>query len=581
VDVPRGSPWLVPVLTLAAVLGIVAATYWPALSAGALYMDDKFYLGPITRHPGWASVKAIFGEILSPSMVNGYYQPLSLLSMMLDFLDPAASSSLLPFHRTTLLLHLMNVALVVALLRALFGKWHIAGLLGLLYGVHPLNADAVLWIAERKTVLSTCFALSSLLLYVAHARHVGRTHHLDWKRYGASLLLYICAVLSKPTTLPVATLLPLLDYWPLGRLDRKAWLEKVPFLLVMLISAVVTILSQAAAGGAGQTQFMKPLYVPLILGYSVGFYLLKLALPRGLVSDYPSPQPLGLENPEVLGCLIIAVGVVVAIVMFRKRTRAWLTGGLFFLIAILPTLGIVRFTSSITANRSMYLPMVGLLIPLAWQMGRWWDRGVDARKRTVIRGSLVGGVALLALGCVVASRGYQAHWSDSVALLRYYISQKPAEWKFHTRLGNEWISRRDYRAAITEFREAARLHGNWAENHLNLGRALFTTGDYEGARRAFVAALQQDPRDWRTHMLLGSTLLRQQDLDGALEAFGRAGQLAPKSPLPHFNIANILMEQGKLDAAAEEYRHTLRLEPRFAEAQRALDKIAAKTSGTQ
>jgi protein O-mannosyl-transferase len=565
----------VPVLTLMAVLGIVLATYWPALSAGALYMDDKFYLGPTTRHPSWASVKNIFGEVFSPSMVNGYYQPLSLVSMMLDFLDPTAASSLLPFHRTTLLLHLLNVSLVVVLLYVLFGKWLTAGLLGLLYGLHPLNADAVLWIAERKTVLSTCFALFSLLLYLAYARHASRAGRGDWKRYSASLLLYVCAVLSKPTALPVAVLLPVLDYWPLGRLSRKTWLEKVPFLLVCVLSAVVTVTSQARAGDVGQTQFMKPYYLPLVMGYSLGFYLLKVAYPVGLVSDYPCPQPLGLANPEVLGCTIIAIGVIAAVAMSVRRTRAWLAGGLVFLIAILPTLGIVRFTSSITSNRSMYLPMVGLLLPLGWQLNRWWDRGAFALKATGLRAIVVGVGVALASGSVLATRGYESHWRDSVTLLQYYIGQKPNEWKFHTRLGNEWISRRDYQSAVIEFREAARLNRTWTENHLNLGRALFTVGDYSGAKQAIATALQQTPNDWRAHMLMGMTLVRQQDPDGALQEFGTAARLAPGAAQPHFNMANILAEQGKLDEAAEAYRQTLRLDPRFAGAQSALDGIEA------
>ena len=163
--------------------------------------------------------------------------------MLLAFLDPAAQHSLLPFRRTALLLHLCNVALVVGLLRSLFDNRLVAGLLGLLYGVHPLNADAVPWIAGRKTVLTATFALGSLLLYVAYVRHAERANHRDWKRYGASLLMYVCALLSKPTALPVVGLLLVLDYWPLRRLSRRALLEKVPFVLVAGLSAVVTVVS--------------------------------------------------------------------------------------------------------------------------------------------------------------------------------------------------------------------------------------------------------------------------------------------------------------------------------------------------
>lgn len=572
----RASGWrgrLVSAAILCGALGIVLAVYWPALSAGALYMDDKFYLGPVTRNPSWASVKAIFGEVLSPSMVNGYYQPLSLLSLMLDFLDPTAMTSLLPFHRTSLSLHLANVALIVCLLYALFRHWLTAAWLGTLWGLHPLNADAILWVAERKTVLSTTFALAALLCYVAYARHADRTGRRDWRRYGASLLAYVCAVLSKPTALPVVLLLPLLDFWPLARPVRRNLLEKLPFAVVCLLSAMVTVISQAQAGDGGHAQLMKPHYLPLVMGYSLGFYLLKLVWPTGLVADYLAPQPFGLGNPEVLASTIAGLGFVAAIVLSARRTRAWLCGGLFLVITVLPTLGIVRFTSSITANRSVYLPVVGLLLPLAWQLGRWWNGAPGHKGTAAVRALLAAVLGTATFGAAAGTLRYESHWQTSVGLLQYYISQRPNDGRFYTRLGNEWIARRDYPSSIAAFEQAARLSPGWAENHLNLGRALFTVGDYPAAERAFTEALRQTPNDWRAHMLMGMTLEQRQDPNAALRAFRTAAQLAPRAAQPHFDIARILAAQGDRDGAAEEYRRALLLEPRFVGARRALAEL--------
>ena len=572
------EPWLVPVLTLVAVLGIVLATYWPALSARAQYMDDKFYIGTtLTQHPSWASVRTFFREVFAPSMVNGYYQPLAFVSVMLDFLDPAAAHSLLPFHRTTLLLHLLNVALVVFLLHSLFRNWITAGLLALLYGLHPMNADAVLWIAERKTVLCAFFALSSLLLYLAYARHAEQTGRGDWKRYSASLFLYGCALLSKPTALPVVAVLLVLDYSPLGRLGRRTLVEKVPFVVLAVLSAAVTVVSQVHSGEAGTVHFIKFYYVPLTIAYGVGFYLLKVIWPTGLVSDYLYPQPLGLTNIEVLGSAIIALGVIAAIVLSVRRTRAWLAGGLFFFAMLLPTLGLIRYTSSIATNRSMYLPMVGLLLPLQWALSGLWQRGVGALRVSAVRVIVVCGGATLAMASAYATRNYESHWQDTVTLLRYYLSQQPNDWRLHTRMGNEWIQLGDHRAAIGEFNEAIRLNRGWTENHLNAGRALFTVGDYAEAAQAIAIALEQTPNDWRAHMLMAMTRQRLGHLEGALQEFQSASRLAPKAAVPHFNIGNIFAQQGKLDEAAAEYQETLRLEPRFAEARRALDGIRGRT----
>jgi Tfp pilus assembly protein PilF len=573
----RGS-WLnliLGVAILVAVLGIVLGTYWPALSAGAQYMDDKFYIGnPVIQHPSWALVRRIFGEVWSPSLVNGYYQPLSLLSYLLDFLNPSASTSLMPFHRTTLLLHLLNVALVVILLATLFGNWIVANLLGLIYGLHPLNADAVLWVAERKTVLSTCFALLSLLLYLAYVRHAERTGRGDWKRYSGSLLLYAFALLSKPTALPVVVLLPVLDLWPLKRFNRHTLLEKLPFVLLCGVAAVVAVISQSRAGDAGIVEFMKPHYLALIAAYSAGLYLIKVVYPTGLVSDYPVPQPFALTNMEVLGSMLLAVGAAAAILLSLRRTRAWLTGGLWFLFTILPTLGIIRFTSSVATNRAMYLPMIGLLLPLQWELGRLWNRGVGALKVSRVRPMVVALAAILAAGSAWATRSYESQWRDTLTFLRYSLKLQPNDYKLHTRMGNEWIERREYRAAIAEFRSAIALNPRWTENHLNVGRALFTVGEYGEAREAFAVALQQAPKDWRAHMLMGNTLERQLDLPGSLEEFRTAARLAPSMAVARFNVGRLLAQLGKLDEAAAEYRETLRLEPRFVEARRALEAMA-------
>jgi tetratricopeptide (TPR) repeat protein len=368
--------------------------------------------------------------------------------------------------------------------------------------------------------------------------------------------------------------LPVLDYWPLKRLNRSTLWEKVPFLLVCAVSAAVTVISQAHSGEDGRVQVMRPAYLPLVVAYEIAFYLGKAVYPAGLVSDYPGPQPFELANFQVLGSALVTAGILAAIALSLRRTRAWAVGGLFFLVAILPTLGIIRFTSSIAANRSMYLPMVGMLLPLHWELNRLWGSGIGRLKKFGVRAIVVGLTATLAIGSVFATRRYESHWHDTLTLLRYYLTQQPNDVKLHTRLGNEWIQRGDYPSAIAEFREALRFNSSWAENWLNLGRASFTIGDYAEAKQAFATALQHTPNDWRAHMLMGTTLTRQKDLEGALVEFRSAVRLAPTMAVAHYNVAETLAQQGKSQEAADEYQQTLRLDPRFTGARRALDAMA-------
>ncbi len=572
----RDHPFL-PAVVMLAVLGSVLAAFWPALSAEALYMDDTFYVGsPLLRQPSWATAKRIFAEVLEPSMVNGYYQPLALLSVMLDFLDPAATISLLPFHRTSLLLHVLNVALVVVLLAVLFGDWLAAGMVGLLYGLHPLNADVVLWVAERKTVLSACFALGSLLLYVSYARRARAPRGRDLKRYLGSLLLYACALLAKPTAVPLVALLLVLDYWPLGRLGRAVLPEKVPFLVLAGLSAAITVVSQAKAGHGGVTELMNPLQLPLVVAHSTGFYAMKLVAPSGLLPDYLAPVPFALGNPEVLVPVLGAAALAVAVGLSLRRTRAWLAGLLFFLVALSPTVGIVRFTAAIAANRSLYLPMVGLLLPLAWGLARASGASLGPLRRPGPGLLLFGAGTALALASATATRAYAAHWRDTLTLLDYALTQAPSDWRLHTRLGNEWIKRGDYPSAVAEFRQAVALNPRWTENRLNLGRALLTMDRPADAERALAPALAQTPGDWRAHMLVGTARFRRNALAAALAAFQTAARLAPGRPATHRQLGETLEGLGRLDEAAAEYREALRLAPYDRAARWALEALEAR-----
>ncbi|MGB9625924.1 MAG: hypothetical protein ACPMAQ_13800, partial [Phycisphaerae bacterium] len=248
----------------------VVAVHWPALSAQALSFDDSAYLveNDLVRHPGWASARRFLTEVRAPSTVPGYYQPLAMISLMLDYAMGGRPEYLRPFHRTSLALHAANTALIVVLLYGLIGAMGrygktgnqgdahtrgkrgvglgepscralVAGGIGLLFGLHPLTVEPIPWVGERKTLLAAFFSLWSLVLYVRYARAGGR----PW--YVASLTAYLLALMSKPTSTPLPAAMLLLDFWPLGRLGWRAVIEKVPFLLVGGVSAVITYISQA------------------------------------------------------------------------------------------------------------------------------------------------------------------------------------------------------------------------------------------------------------------------------------------------------------------------------------------------
>ena len=204
----------------------VFVVHWPALSAKALSFDDGQYLteNVLVQNPGWRSVQRFLTEVLKPSTVGGYYQPLSMISLMTDYALGGRPDNLRPFHSTSLALHVANTALIIVLLYLLFGRPWIAAAVGLLFGVHPMTVESIPWVGERKTLLAAFFALWCLILYVRYTRRN------TWQLYVSCFVMYVLALLSKPTSLPVPVLMLLMDYWPLNRWRPKVIIGKMAFL---------------------------------------------------------------------------------------------------------------------------------------------------------------------------------------------------------------------------------------------------------------------------------------------------------------------------------------------------------------
>ena len=228
------------VILLVVVSIIVVAAHWPCVSAKALMLDDDQYLveNRLVQNPGWTSAKRFLTEVLHPSTVRGYYQPLAMISLMLDVSMGGDVDNLRPFRLTSLSLHVANSLLLVVFLYLLFGQIAPAAMVGVLYGVHPVAIESVAWISERKTLLAAFFALWCLIFYVLYVRRQ------KW-RYGIICpAMYVLSLLSKPAVAAMPVLLLLLDFWPFRRLGRRAILEKLPLFVIGAVFSIIKFISK-------------------------------------------------------------------------------------------------------------------------------------------------------------------------------------------------------------------------------------------------------------------------------------------------------------------------------------------------
>jgi len=502
---------------------VVAAAHWPALSARAVSIDDPQYLheNHLVQNPSWASVRRFLTEVLEPSTVEGYYQPLTMISLMLDCAMGGGPDNLMPFHITSLCLHVINTALVVILLFVLFGKVWPAAMIGLLFGVHPLTVESIPWIAERKTLLASFFALWCMIIYVRYARKS------NWKFYVGCVVMYVLALMAKPTTTPLPVLLLLLDFWPLQRPVKRALMEKVPFFIIAFTFAIITVISQGHTAEVGMPGEHSPMRIPLILCHNIIFYLHKIVWPANLSSHYLFPEPLSLSNSSVLAGVIGTCILIPLLLLSLRWTRALLTGWLFFFVAILPTMGIIGFTYVTVSGKYVYLPAVGLLMILAGLLGWLWGRVSASLVSQII---IVFIILILTVSESVATRRYLVHWQDTEEHIQYMLTLAPDSVELHNFAGCVLARQGRNKEATVHFLKALRLRPDYHRVHQNLGIALAQQGNLDGAIKHFTRAVELKPQKSNAHHNLGQALSSKGDIPGAIKHYRESLHLKPDSP---------------------------------------------------
>lgn len=554
-------PAVVLALLIVFAVGATLVVHWPSLSARALSVDDDQYMtaNPLVQNPSWTSAGRFFREVLHPSTVAGYYQPLAMISLMLDYAVAGSRDNLRPFHRTSLLLHAANTGLIILLLYMLLGRPWAAAIAGLLFGVHPMTVETIPWIGERKTLLATFFALWSLILYVRYARRP------SLRAYIGCAAFYVLALLSKPTSTPLPVAMLLLDFWPLRRLDRRAVIEKLPLLTIGLAFAVVTVISQSGTAGVDLPTEHSFIRVPLMLCHNIVFYLQKIVWPARLSSYYAFPEPMALSNPPVLAGVVGTCALLALLVVSLRRTRAMLTGWLVFFVMILPAMGVLGFTFVIASDKYAYLPAIGLLLILAWLLNVLWGGEVDgggaARRAGVIAVS-----AVIAFWLGSTSRGQLAHWRTSEELCEYTLSVSPKADPFLYHRGNLYRKKGDNDRAIVEYGRALAIRPTYAEAYCNRGVAFMGKRDYDAAIRDCTTAIELRPAFADAYCNRAVALMGKGDHDAAIRDCTKAVDLRPAFAQAYLNRGTACGMKGEFDRSIEDLTKAAELQPKEANA---------------
>jgi tetratricopeptide (TPR) repeat protein len=542
------------VYLLIGVCAVVFLVHLPALSTRAIFHDDLAYVveNPLVQNPSLGSVKRFFWEVGRPSTVRGYYQPLTMTSLMLDRFLSGRHESMRAYHCTSLALHVANTALMAVLLYTLFGQAIIAAVVALLFGLHPISVESICWIAERKTVLATFFALWSLIAYVRFTREP------KTRLYIACIVTYLLAVLSKPITVPLPAMMLLMDYWPLDRLRRRSVVEKLPLFALAAVFGIITYISQSRTTPVYLPGDCNPLQVPLILCHNIIFYISKALYPVNLSAHY------GYMTTHAMLAGVVGTSLLIPLlIVSRRQTRALVTGWLIFFVMILPAMGIISVTPVTAANRYLYLPSMGFLLIAAWLLIHVVDR-LGSRPRAWACAAL--GTALVAVAAAesMATRAYMAHWRDSIGLYEYLLTITPRSAVLHCDLGASLALTGRTGEAIGHYRQAVQIEPQYALAHFNLGAELAKSADTtDEAIEQYQEALKIDPGLLNAHLNLVGALLAKGRLQEAVIHAEKAVELNGEHVFAQYDLGKVFLIAGKATEGLQHLREAVRINPGF------------------
>lgn len=527
------------------IAGGVLVAFWDATGFGFVFWDDHAYISdnPVTRNGiSWSVVIDAF----SGPLVSNYH-PITILSHALDVEFFGEDGRF--HHLTSILLHGANSILLFVVFRLWARDWVAAFLVALLFALHPLRVESVAWVSERKDTLFLFFGLLALLAYTTYVRSGAKSRL--WMAAG----FYLLSALSKPAAVVVPVLMLLLDHWPFKRVEaghdylRLLWplvREKALFFAIALGIAGATLHAQSTVmQGIDDVGLMDRL-INALLG--VGAYLRQTVWPVDLSYMYPLKRDISLVWVLISGAAVL--GITLFAWVLRKRNPWVIVGWSWFLVSLVPVLGVIQVGNQAHADRYTYLSSIGLVIMgvmLLRETTMWaWGRVI---------------LLVLCVAMIPLTKAQTATWKNTDALIEHALEVNPRNHYAIIHLGSYRERNGDFAGAEAAFRQAVearetssraiyeladflRRQKRWPEaasyfemlvnNGVdtvpiwnNFGLALHQSGRYDLAAAAYRKALALNDRQADTWYNLGLAYLRGGRVDDGIGALDRVIAIDP------------------------------------------------------
>ena len=507
----------------------------------------------------------------------GNYAPFTMMGFALDWL--LFHGNAMAHHAVNLFLHVVNGLLVYRLSRLILKDHAKAVLCALIFCFHPLQVETVAWVSAKNNILYAQFFLWGLIAYSQYCLENSR------KYYYWSLLFFVAAVLSKPSAICFPLCIILLDYLLKEKPSIKTVaLNKIPFILLALVLGLVTIYTRT------EDKFITgshayPIHERIgYAGYALLQYIGKFLVPANLSVIYPYPQNKVLAL--VLGYVMILALVFLCFRLWKaKQGTAWF-GILFFIANLLLVLQLLPFGEVLTADRYMYLPLLGL----CWAL-------VSFVRLPEKQLNYISLALLLVLGTLTFFR--TSAWKNSISLYTDIIKKYPHSFVALNSLGAEHMLNKNYDQSLRYLNAAIQENTEYYKGYYNRGllyaqtnrmqeaiadftkaidlkqypkayvaraNAYYTLHDFDKAIADAEVVLKTDPQNVKAIYVLATSYDDLNDLNKALDHYNKAIYLAGDNPLFYMRRAILHGKMQNMKACLNDLETATTLDPRFAEA---------------
>ncbi len=545
-------------------LFLIAATlavYWQTTNHEFINYDDGLYVTENLHVKAGLTLESVKWAFTTFHASN--WHPLTWISHMLDIelygLNPTGH------HWTSLQIHLTNTLLLFIILQYMTGAIWQSAFVAALFALHPLHVESVAWVAERKDVLSTFFGMLTISAYIMYVRKK------NLLRYIFVFIFLSLGLMAKPMLVTLPFVLLLLDFWPLKRLKLTLnqasgqtsnllllIREKIPLLAPVVISSILTLIAQQSV--ALKTLETFPLQTRIANAFiSYASYIGKAIWPLNLSVFYPHQGGFISIWYSSASVLIIAVSIFIAVNTLKKYP--YITVGLFwFLLTLLPVIGIIQVGNQAMADRYTYIPLTGTFIIFAWG-------GSDLLKKLTHRKVVSALIAITVLSALTMISFLQTtHWKNSITLFENAVKVTENNWLAHNNLGIALFNERKLDKAIYHYKEALNIKPDTVEAIKNLGIAMSEKGNFKEAAQYFSKTLVINPEDWDAHYKLGRILVKKEKINEAMSHFAEVIRINPGYAPAYNEIGIILTGKGKLQKSNDFFLKAIQLESDYKEA---------------